>query len=61
MPAERNVYGNVHEYAGGSDVYGNVFVWPAAIVSGRVVLLGTSLMPHDLVGTSEKRVTLVGT
>ena len=65
MTAALNVYGNVREYDTDLDVFGVVFEWeapsPAAIVTTRLNLIGTSQRRLAIGGTSQERLATIGT
>ena len=65
MTAAFNVYGNVREYDTDLDVFGVVFEWeapsPAAVVTTRLNLIGTSQRRMAIGGTSQERLGMRGT
>ena len=65
MTATLNVYGNVREYDTDLDVFGVVFEWeapsPAAVVTTRLNLIGTSQRRMAIGGTSQERLGMRGT
>lgn len=65
MTAALNVYGNVREYDTDLDVFGVVFEWeapsPAAVVTTRLSLIGTSQRRLAMAGTSQERLGTIGT
>jgi hypothetical protein len=65
MTAALNVYSNVREYDTDLDVFGVVFEWeqpsPAAVVTTRLNLIGTSGRRLAISGTSQERVGMRGT
>ena len=65
MTAALNVYGNVREYDTDLDVFGVVFEWaepsPAAVVTTRISLIGTSHRRLAIGGTSQERLGMRGT
>jgi hypothetical protein len=65
MTAALNVYSNVREYDTDLDVFGVVFEWeqpsPAAVVTTRLNLIGTSGRRLAIGGTSQERLGMRGT
>lgn len=66
MSFATNVYGNVHEYAVGESVYGEVFEFEVAgeaddVITTRLQVIGTSQRTLTLQGTSQVRRSLIGT